>query len=148
LPRISCIASPISHRAAAVISRVIFICCSPLFSLFDGLTWTALLFRSGYHAGQMWQSRAGQLSLSMSNKRAINQWISLLGHARKHRLRKLQISNAARIVKKHGRISQRAISKQKIANGTLKSPSHDGLRHVVSPSKNTIPDSGQCKRNG
>jgi hypothetical protein len=32
----------------------------------------------------------------MSDKNAVsNQWISLLGHARKHRLRKLQISNAA-----------------------------------------------------
>jgi hypothetical protein len=56
-----------------VVSRVIFICCSPLFSLFDGLTWTgtALLFRSGYHPGQMWQSRPGQLSLPMSDKRGI-----------------------------------------------------------------------------
>jgi hypothetical protein len=48
------------QRAAAVISRVIFICSSPLVSPFDGLNWTALLFRSGYHAGQMWQSRPGQ----------------------------------------------------------------------------------------
>ena len=35
-----------------------------------------------------------------------------------------------------------------IADGALKSPAHDGLRHVVSPSKDPISDSGQCKRNG
>ena len=58
-----------------MISKVIFICCSPLFSLFDGLTWTPLLLRLEYHPGQLWQSRPGQAALDYSVGTVI--WLGL-----------------------------------------------------------------------